>query len=62
MAIASLLIRSGVWLPQWSRDRSVVNEILNLVAEAMTLISSMTRHLMEGTEGVGVMVRWKLLR
>ena len=62
MAIVGLSTRRGVQFRQWSRDRSVVNEILNLVAEAMTLISSMTRHLMEGTEGIGVMVRWKLLR
>ena len=56
MAIVGSLIRRGVQFRQWSRDGPVVNEILNLVAEAMTLISSMTRHLMEGTEGVWIVV------
>ena len=62
MAIVGSLIRRGVQFRQWSRDGSVVNEILNLVAEAMTLIGSMTRHLMEGTEGVRIVVGWELLR
>ena len=61
MAIDGSLIWRGVRFRHWSRDESVVNEILYSVTKALASLSRVTGCLVVDAEGIWVVGRWRIL-
>ena len=61
MAIDGSLIWRGIQFCQWSRDGSVVNEILYFVTKALASLGRVTGYLVVDAEGIWVVGTWRTL-